>query len=273
MNTPFSIKTILGLLLALAICRAAFSEPLVPQQGQYWKWSAPLGWHHSESIAGVTLTSPDGRYSAALAGLMRSQGYTTPQVFMGRMLGLAYKNVRIGSVRPLPSQQMGYQTWNWIEAEVTATGVGGTPMKGLWKCGVANYYNLNDALVVGYWSPLSDFQQSKAWLAPIAESIIMTNPSQAFGNDQLIHPKNNPNTTGDAIMQSWENKNQSQDRSMQNWSRAMRGNEPTFDPETGTRYSTPLNSWDATKGGYVNPNRPTELLQCGTPEDPHPCAR
>lgn len=273
MKISIVIKSTLAAFLTLAMCSAALSEAMVPSQGQYWKWMAPLGWHHSESIAGVTLTSPDGRYTAALAGLMRSQGQTTPQNFMGRMLGMAYKNVKIGQVRQLPSQRMGYQTWNWIEAEVTAVGNGGVAMKGLWKCGVANYYNMNDALVIGYWSPQDEFQQSKSWLDPIAESIILTNPNQAFGNDQLIHPRNNPNTSGDTIMQTWENKNRSRDRSMQNWSNAMRGHEPTFDPATGTRYSSPLNSWDATKGGYVNPNRPTELLQCGTPEDPHPCAK
>lgn len=189
------------------------------------------------------------------------------------MLGMAYKNVRVGAVRKLPSQKMGYQIWNWIEADVTATGNNGAPMSGVWKCGVANYYNMNDALIVGYWSPRPNLQQSKALLSRISQSIILTNPNQAFGNDKLIHPKNNPNTPGDTIMKSWENKNKSQDRSMQKWSNTTRGNEPTFDPETGSRYSSPLNSWDATRGGYVNPKRPTELLQCGTPEDPHPCGK
>jgi len=50
------------------------------------------------------------------------------------------------------------------------------------------------------------FQQSKNNLEPIAKSIILTDPNEAFGNNQLIHPstsssaglaKNNPNTTGD----------------------------------------------------------------------------
>jgi hypothetical protein len=146
-------------------------------------------------------------------------------------------------------------------------------MKGLWKSGVANYYTMNDALVIGFWSPQEEFLQSRSWLASIAESIILTDPNQAFGNSQLVHPRNNPNTSGDAIIQTWEDSNRSRDDAMQDWADTMRGHEPTFDPTTGTSYSSPLNTWDDTRGGYVNPNRPTELLQCGTPEDPRPCAR
>ena len=267
------IKGVLCLLLAVSLSGTAFSQSLEPHQGRYWKWSAPQGWRYSESAAGVTLMSPDGQYTAALAGLMRSKGRITPQNFMTRMLGKAYKNVRVGNIRKLPNQKMGYQTWNWIEADVTAPGNNGAPMAGVWKCGVANYYNLNDALIIGYWSPKATLQQSKSVLDTISQSIILTNPNEAFGNDRLVHPKNNPNTAGDTIIKSGENKNKSQDRSMQKWSNTMRGNEPTYDPATGQRYSAPLNSWDATKGGYVNPKRPTELLQCGTPEAPHPCGR
>lgn len=275
-----SSTVILSLAIVFLLCGTVFSDNLNHQQGRYWKWAAPEGWRHSESIAGVTLTSPDGKYEAALAGLMRSQGHTTPRAFLQRMLGMAYSKVKIVAVRQLPNQKMGYQTWNWIEADVTAAGKGGYQMKGVWRCGVANYYNLNDALINGWWAPASSFQQSKTNLDPIAKSIILTNPNEAFGNNQLVHPstssgaglaKNNPNTTGDMIMKTWENKNKSQDEAMRKDTNVRRGYEPAYDPSTGQQYNPSLSNWDATKGGYVNPNRPTELLNCGNPGDPKPC--
>jgi hypothetical protein len=82
--------------------------------------------------------------------------------------------------------------------------------------------------------------EHSSFLPAIARSIVLTNPSGAFGNNTLMQPKNNPNTSGDAIMKAWEDKNKSQDRSMQKWSNAMRGYEPTFDPVTGQRYTAPL---------------------------------
>ena len=175
---------------------------------------------------------------------------------------------------------MEYQTWTWIEADVTATSKSGSQMKGVWRCGVANYYNLNDALVNGWWAPVSSFQQSNNSLEPIAKSIILTNPNEAFGNNQLIHPstsssaglaKNNPNTTGDTIMKSWESKNKSWDESMRKDTNVRRGYEPAYGPSTGQQYNPSLNNWNAAKGGYVNPNSPTEVLNCGTPGDPKPC--
>ena len=258
-------------LLACVAVDAFAADSMQNFQGQYWRWTAPPGWKHTESIAGVTLTSPDQRFTAALAGLMRSPGQATPQWFLATMLSKAYRNVRVGAIRPLPNRQMGYQTWQWIEADVTATAANGAPMQGVWKCGVANYYNLNDGLLVGFWSPPAELQKVRATLDHIASSIVLTDPNRAFGNNTLIQPKNNPNTAGDIIVESYNNKTKSNARSMQKWSDMTRGSEQTFDPATGKTYQTPFNAWDGTRGGYVNPQDTTQLLQCGTPQDPRPC--
>ncbi len=271
MNTCHIKNGIFAVLLALSMTAAVAADALQPQHGRYWSWTAPANWRHSESIAGVTLVSPDGRYTVALVGLMRSQGQNAPQTFLARALGMAYQNVRINQVRNLPRQQLGYQTWDWVEAEVTASEKNGSPLKGSWKSGVSNYYNLNDSLVVGYWAPPAEYEKMRSSLEPIAASIKLSNPGEAFGNNQLISPRNNPNTAAEGIAQSWKDKNKAQDKSAQNWSNATRGAEPTFDPATGTRYSTPHSAWDGARGGYVNPRDPSQLLQCGTPENPQPC--
>jgi hypothetical protein len=250
------------------------SGSLQPQQGRYFKWTAPAGWRVSETNSGVTLTSPDGRYSASLAALMRSRGNRAPKDFLAFILKSVpdYRNARIISIRNLPSQRTSYQTWNFIESEVSYTDRG-LPVTGIYKVGVANYYNMNDAMIVGFRAANQDYQQAKSFMPMIAKSIVLTNANTAFGNNTLISPKNNPNTAHDTIVKAGQYKNQVQDKSMQKWSNAMRGNEPTYDPATGQRYSSQHSTWDAARGGYVNPNRTTELLNCGTPENPQPCGR
>jgi hypothetical protein len=248
------------------------SGSLQPQQGKYFRWTAPAGWRVSETNSGVTLTSPDGRYSASLAALMRSRGNRSPNDFLTFVLKSVpdYRNARIISIRNLQSQHMSYQVWNFIEAEVSFTDRG-LPVTGIYKVGVANYYNMNDAMIVGFRAANQDYPKAKSFMPMIAKSIVLTNANTAFGNNTIISPKNNPNTAHDTIVKAGQYRNQVQDKSMQKWSNTMRGNEPTYDPATGQRYSSQHSTWDAARGGYVNPNRPTELLNCGTPENPQPC--
>ncbi len=251
-----------------------YNAALQPQQGRYFRWSAPAGWKVSETNAGVTLLSPDGRFGASLSGVMRSRGSRAPKDFLSWVFNHVpdYKNARVISIRNLPSERNAYQVWNFIEAEVSFTDKG-LPVIGTFKVGTANQYRMNDALIIGYRAATPDYQQARPLLSAISKSIVLTNASTAFGNNTIISPKNNPNTGHDSIVKAGQNKNQSGDRSMQNWANAMRGNQPTYDPATGQRYSSQHSSWDATRGGYVNPNRRTELLNCGTPENPQPCGR
>ena len=251
-----------------------YSSALQPQQGRYFRWSAPAGWKASETNAGVTLLSADGRFGASLAGVMRSRGSRAPKDFLAWVFTHVpdYKNAKILSVRNLPSERTPHQVWNFIEAEVSFTDRG-LPVIGTFKVGTTNNYGMNDALIIGYRAATPDYPQARPILSAISKSIVLTNAATAFGNNTIISPKNNPNTAHDSIVQAGQNKNKSGDRSMQKWANAMRGNEPTYDPATGQRYNSQHSTWDATRGGYVNPNRRTELLNCGTPENPQPCGR
>jgi len=250
------------------------AESLQTTQGRYFKWSAPPGWKHSETMSGVTLYSSDGKHSAGFSALLRSRGQQTPQGFLQFIFSKVpdYKNPKILSTKNLPNRQVGSQTWHWIEATIAYTDKG-MPVTGLWQVGVTNYYGQNDAAVLFYRSANANIKEGQAFLPQVAKSIVITNTSEFAGNNTIIHPKNNPNITGDMIMKTWENKNKSQDEAMRKDTNARRGYEPAYDPQTGQRYNPTFDQWNAAKGGYVNPNRPTELLNCGTPEDPKPCGR
>jgi hypothetical protein len=256
---------LLGFLLAgmLALgggeypARAQDSSNLQSHQGRYFRWSAPAGWQARESMAGVTLTSPDGRYNATLAMLMRSRGSTTPAAFLRNMFSKVpyYANVRIVSSRQLRNQRMSYQTWQFIEALVSYTDHG-LPVLGLYQVGVANYGNaylrMNDAMLAGYRAAAAAFQQSQSFLPAVAQSIVLTNPTGASGNDTVIRPRNNP-LDNSPLIKSWQEKNRTYDRIFEKQADATRGVQRVYDPGNNQVYTVP-NGWydqyNQNRGGY-----------------------
>lgn len=239
---------------------ASQGPSLQPQQGRYFKWSAPPGWRVSETNSGVTLTSPDGKYSASLAGLMRSTGITTPLAFLQRVFNLvpSFKNTRVLSVKNLPSQRMSYQTWQFIEAKVSYTD-NGLLVTGVYQAGVANYYGMNDGIIFGYRAANAEFQKAQSFMPAIAKSIVLTNGSEGFGNNTLVQPKNNP-LDNSGLIKSGQNRDRVREHASEGWREGMMGTEPTIDPKTGKTRNTPLGDYNAARGGYVNPDRPDELL-------------
>lgn len=259
----FCISSFNGLAAyAEATSKANHSGPsLRTQQGRYFKWLMPPGWHVSETNSGVTLTSQEGKYTASLAGIMRSKGTTTPQAFLQRIFGLvpSFRNARILSVKNLPNQRMSYQTWQFIEAKVSYMD-NGLPVTGVYRVGVANYYGMNDAIMIGYRATNAEFQQAQSFLSTIARSIILTNGSEAFGNNTLIHPKNNP-LDNSGLIKSGQYRDSVREHASEAWREGMMGTEPTIDPKAGRTRNTPLGDYNPARGGYVNPDRPDELLQ------------
>jgi hypothetical protein len=235
-------------------------QNLQPQQGRYFRWAAPPGWQVSETNAGVTLTSPDGQLSASLAMLLRSRGSRTPQAFLSWVFSHVpnYRNCRVLAVRNLPNQRMSYQVWQFIEASVSYLD-NGLPVTGVYKVGVANYYGLNDAMIVGYRAANPLFQQAQSFLPRIAQSIVLTNALEAGGNNTLIRPKNNP-LDNSGLIKSGQYRDRVREHASEGWREGMMGTEPTMDPKTGQTYNSPLNSYNPARGGYVNPQRPNELL-------------
>ncbi len=262
MRKPAEIATfVLMLLFVWAAENPAVAAPLEDHQGRYFRWSAPPGWRTSETMSGVTLTSPDGLYSAGLAAILRSQGTRTPTAFLKWVFSNVpdYRNAKIISVQKLPNQKMSWQTWEFIEAVVSYNDKG-LPVTGIWKAGVANYYNMNDALIVGYRAAKANFKQAQSFMPQIAESIILTNVSGFAGNNTIIQPRNNP-LHNEGLIESGKLRDRVREHSSEAWREGMMGTEPTIDPKTGKTYNSPLESYDPGRGGYVNPVRPDELLQ------------
>jgi len=240
---------------------AGAQGPAIQQhQGRYFRWAAPAGWRVSETNSGVTLTSPDGTLSASLAMLMRSRGSRTPQDFLNWVFThvLSYRNARVLSVTNLPNQRLSYQVWQFIEAKVSYTD-NGLPVTGVFKAGTANYYGMNDAMIVGYRAANPAFARAQSFMPQIAKSIVLTNAAEASGNNTLIKPKNNP-LDNSGLIQAGKNRDRVREHASEGWREGMMGTEPTIDPKTGKQRNTPLGAYNPARGGYVNPERPDELL-------------
>ena len=78
---------------------------------------------------------------------------------------------------------------------------------------------------------------------------------------------NHPNVAGDTIMRGWNYRTAIQAKMDQARSEANRGITRQQDPLTGTIYDMPNSAYNASRGGFVNPVRPGELLQHAQPGD------
>lgn len=267
------IRLVLSLALLSALCLGGnrvsagnsgetgyYGSSLEPHQGRYFRWTAPPGWRASETNAGVTLTSPNGRLSASLATLLRSRGTRTPGAFLEFIFTHVptYEKARVLSTSKLPSQRMSYQVWQFIEEKVSFTD-NGLPVTGIYKVGVANYARMNDAMIVGYRAADADLAQARSLLSRIAGSIFLTNAAEANGNNTLIRPENNP-LDNSGLIQAGKNRDRVREHASEGWREGMMGTEPTIDPKTGKQRNTPLGDYNAARGEYVNPDRPDELL-------------
>lgn len=233
---------------------------LESHQGKYFRWLSPPRWLASETSSGMTLTSPDGRYSAGLASVLRSRGTRTPRAFLEWTFTHVpdYANVRIVSVTQLPGEQLHTRRWDFIEAVVSYTDKG-LPVTGVWKVGVSNYSGMNDAVIVGYRAANPDFHHAQSFMPVIAKSIVLTNGTGFAGNDTIVRPKNNP-LDNSGLIRSGQKRDAAREHASEAWREGMMGTEPTVDPKTGTRRDTPLGDYNPARGGYVNPERPDELL-------------
>ncbi|MGD1075522.1 MAG: hypothetical protein ABR903_05520 [Thermodesulfovibrionales bacterium] len=272
----------IALIIVVACClcfQQAYAGSLQTHQGRYFKWATPAGWRQNETMNGVDLTSPDNKYGSGFSTLLHARGKQTPMGFIKMVFSSVpdYKNPIIISTRNLSSQRIGYQTWQVVEATISYTDKG-LPVTGLWQVGIANYYGQYDATVLYYRSANGTGKAGQAFLPQIAKSIEITNTAEFAGSNLLIHPNISSSATassghfdgGSPYMKGWENQNKARDESMRKDTNIRRGYEPAYD-DAGNVYNPTSSQWNATRGGYVNPKNPTELLHCGTPDNPRPC--
>jgi hypothetical protein len=128
-------------------------------------------------------------------------------------------------------------------------------------CGVVQGYGQYSAALRAYQAPAASFEKSRALLAAVDASVVISNPRQVAGVDRMVLPKG---TSHDAIYgdynRAYRERAKAADRMNQGQREATMGQVRMKDPATGRIYDLPQGRYDPTVGGYRNPRRPDELL-------------
>lgn len=236
---------------------------LVAQQGQAYRWVAPRGWRATEGQNVLEIAAPDGLTGASLSYVLGMFGRGTPRGFLDMVLaGAPYQDLRILSFQDLAPQpsvipgmpwQVGYAELSYIYR--------GTPVRAGAMVGVIQGSGQFVATLVGWQAPASSWDEARHWLPRVAQSITITDASWAVAMARSSLPRNIPH---DYIYgrynQAWTARGVSEARLSQMRREGTMGYEEMQSPTTGERYEMPLEAYDATVGGYRNPERPREVL-------------
>jgi hypothetical protein len=74
--------------------------------------------------------------------------------------------------------------------------------------------------------------------------------------ERLVLPRSRP-LDDSSLMSTYQARGSAQ---RQRWEETTQGYQRLKDPVTGQLYDMPFENYDATRGGYPNPQRPGELL-------------
>lgn len=227
-------------------------------QGNCFAYAIPPGWKANDTTNGVDLLSPDGSEYVYFSVLERMPGRQTPEGYL-MMLGKTINVDRITIVSDEQGPAVPYfPKTRLIYFESSAHGVA---YRSHCICAVNNGLGQWAAYCQGYSARADIYNNVSPFLETVARSITPTGGARIAGSNTIMHGVNHPNTAGDTIMQSWQYKNQVNDRLSQNRQDMMRGVSRQMDPATGTIYDMPQGSYNASRGGYVNPYRPDEILK------------
>lgn len=257
--------------LAMAWCALAGSimsaedarPPLVVTQGSYFRVSIPRGWHFSENANGFEAAAPDGLTGSTASIVLGMSGSgVSPRAHLELVLrSLGHADARIVAWEDLPPEPafMHYR-WQRGYAEMTFT-FRGTPVRAGALAGVIQGAGQYGGVIMAAQTPAARWARDRAYLMRVAQSAVITNPRLAAGVDRMALPRNVPH---DAIFGSYANAARARgvpdDRLSQARREGMLGYELHESPATKQQYEMPLETYDATIGGYRNPDRPAEIL-------------
>ncbi len=235
--------------------------PLVRQQGRYFAWSMPKGWKFNETANGVDIYAPDETAGAGVAVVFNYPGSTTPEQVIDRVNELAgIADAKVVSEKRLPDVMgFGNIPWKLAERDFKYT-YGRLRARRKATAGVQSYGNGFHAAMGYYACEARRWDDDSTWLIAIVNSIVVTNPRQLANLDKVTLPKNNP-MDHEALRGYWKEKGLSEDRIFQGQREGMMGYEEMESRDTGTVYQMPLETYDATKGGYHNPDNWDEILE------------
>lgn len=232
------------------------------RQGSCFRYAVPAGWRASDSTNGVDILSPDRTEYVFLSVFERGRGHQTPEGFVRLFASLGHAtNVQVISDVPGPPKPWFPQT-RLMETRYLCNGI---PMRSKVLAGAVNSWGQWSAFCQGYCAPAAVFANASPYLEMVARTITPTGGARIAGANTIMTGINHPNTAGNTIMNGWNYRNGIYAQIDQARTEEITGYTRQKDPALGTIYDMPNGAYDPTRGGFVNPLRPTELLQHAQP--------
>lgn len=236
---------------------------LVRRQGRAFAYSQPHGWRVNETSNGIDIAAPDGLTGVSASIVFGMFGNETPEGYLRRVLAtLPLTDVRFLKMAPTPSTPGPYGLqWRGVEIEFTARSQG-RPIHVRAITHVIQGNGQYSAIVTGIQGPAHKWSALRNWLPQVRDSIVLTNVTGPASSLTKALPKG---IRHDDVFGSY-NKAAAARGAPSAWlSAAQRegtmGYTRQKDPVTGQIYDVPLEAYNKGRGGYVNPVRPTEMLE------------
>lgn len=235
------------------------AKPLIVHRGSVFSVSIPEGWYINETQSGVDVISPEYGFAMVSSALLIGQfGRQTPSQLIDWVVSVSgsgknnFTFIKEENYPPIPDPS-GMANWNLTAKEFIAY-KDGIRIRGVITAGTVNFYGQFNAVVSIRQAPEDKWEYYGPLLEVIEKSCAVTNPSMLGGRSSVMLPANHP-ADSSSIMSSWEYKNRVQSEASSAWQESMGGYERMRSPSTGTCYDMPLNAYDASRGGYINPEK------------------
>ncbi len=262
------LQIVVFLLLCVGMLHAATHSQntqrplLVRTQGNVFGYSMPKQWHATETANGIDLAAGNDLTGVSVSFVLGMFGYQTPMGHFQQVLSsVPLSGIKILSrqaIPPVPGP-FGLQ-WQGVEVEFEALSNGSAiHVRALSHVLQGNGQYM--AMLSAIQSPVSEWEKAKDWLPYVRDTIVITNPSVAAGSLSKGLPKGirHDDIYGE-YNKAWSQRSVTSDMISRSRREGTMGYTRQEDPQTGQVYEIPLEDYDATRGGYVNPIRTTELL-------------
>lgn len=231
-------------------------------RGRVFAYSLPTGWRANETANGIDIAARDGLTGVSASFVLGMVGTQSPEGHFRQVLAtLPLSNVQVRSRAPTPPVQgpFGLQ-WHGVEIEFDATSQG-RPVHVRAISQVLQGNGQYAALLTGIQGPVAHWDALRHWLPYVRDSIAVTDPSFASGTMARGLPRGiRHDDVYGSYNRGWAARGVTADRISAARREGTMGYTRQKDPATGRIYDVPLDAYDASRGGYVNPVRPTELL-------------
>lgn len=249
---------------------APVAQPVAPQpvvnqvQGQIFTYPVPQGWRLvTESINEVYVAAPDGSMALGFTGLERMMVGNSQQFLQQILQMYGCRDLRIVSGQRLPVQNA-----DAVEGIITYT-QNNMPRKAWVRVVVMQQNGFGNGYMLVAAAAPERFDAAVPTMKRLCERIQVTNQSAAFDRARAYAAQQPVTVSGGASLNRpmddsvtsgyWARQKTTDDASARR-SNFARDTYVSTDTTTGTEYYHGQAAYDPTRGGVVNPERPTETL-------------